>query len=135
MGGGGAVRGSGGRLNSGRRFPNKNCNRVFVLRSQHAHINRCCPGSLQLRLRLLNFHFRSNPSLETALIQFQSLLVLLNRGVQELFLGVQAAGLKVINGQIRVHAQIDGSQVCRTGLCLFSIGLHVFRTRPQTSAW
>jgi hypothetical protein len=40
-----------------RRFPNQNCHRVFVLRSQHSHIDRCCPDSLQLSRRLLHFHF------------------------------------------------------------------------------
>ena len=101
---------------------------------RHADINRCCAGSLQLSLRLLDIHFGSNPSLETALIQFQRLLVLLDRRIQELFLGVEAAGLKVRDSQIRMHAQIDCSQVCRTGLGLFSIGLHVFRIRaPDVS--
>ena len=107
---------------------------MFVLRSQHAHINRRRPGSLQLSLRLLDFHFRSNPAVETALIQIQSLLVLLNRRVQELFLGVQAAGLKVINGKIGVHAEIDGGQVSRTGLRLFPIRLHRFsNSSPDVS--
>ena len=52
---------------------------MLVLRSKHTDINRCCPGGLQLSLRLLDFHFRSNPSLEATFIQFQGLLVLLNR--------------------------------------------------------
>ncbi len=134
MCGGGAVRGSGGRLNSAGGFPIRIATACSYCARSDAHIDRCCAGSLQLSLCLLNFHFGSNPSFETALIQFQSLLVLLDRGIQELFLGVEAAGLKVIDGQIRVHAQIDRSQVCRTRLRLFSIGLHGFsNSAPDVS--
>ncbi len=98
---------------------------MFVLRTRHAHINGRCPGSLQLSLRLLNFYFRSNPSLETVLIQFQGLLVLLDCRVEELFLGIQAASLKIVDGQIGVHAQIDRGQVCRTRLRLFPVRLDI----------
>lgn len=45
---------------------------------------------------------------------------------------IEATGLKLINRHIRMHAQIERSQVGRTRLRLFSI---VRRTRPQTSAW
>ncbi len=117
------------------RLPDKNCDRVFVLRTRHAHINGLRAGRLQLGLGLLDIDFRSNPSLKTTLIQFQRLLVLLHRRVQELFLGIQAAGLKVVNSKISVHAQIDRRQVRSTCLCLFSIRLHVFSDLPQTSAW
>jgi hypothetical protein len=41
-----------------------------------------------------------------------------------MFLSIEAAGLKVIRRHIRVHAQIDRSQVGGTRLRLFSIRLH-----------
>ena len=107
---------------------------MFVLRSQHSYINRRRPGSLQLSFRLLDFYLRSDPAVETALIQVQSLLVLLDRRVEELFFGVQAAGLEVVKGKIGVHAEIDGGQVCRTGLRLFPIRLHRFsNSSPDVS--
>src|SRR5580698_4441037 len=82
------------------RFSEQDSYSVFVLRTQHAHINCLCPGSLQLSLRLLDIDFRSN------------------------------AALKVIDGQIRVHAQINRREVRRTRLRLLSIGLHVFSNSP-----
>ena len=107
-------------------FSDQNCDCVFKLRSRHANIDRLCPGGLKYGLCLFNFYLRSNTSLEAAFIQFQGLLILCNRSVQELFLGIQAASLKVINSQIRVHAQVNGSQVRGAGLRLLSRGLHGF---------
>src|SRR5258708_36500053 len=107
---------------------------MFVLRTQHTYINRLRAGRLKYRLSLLNFYFRGNTSLETALVQFQGLLVLFDRSVQELFLSVQAAGFEIINRQIGVHTEIYRSQVCRAGLRLLSVGLHSFsNSSPDVS--
>src|SRR6266576_762777 len=112
------------------RLPDKDRHRMFVLCPRHAHVNCDSSGRLELSLRLLAFHFRSDSSLESTLVEFQGLLVLLYRRVQELFFGVQAAGLKIINCQIRVHTQVDCGQVCRTGLRLLPVGLNIFANAP-----
>src|SRR6202044_4092441 len=77
------------------RFSEQDGYSVFVLRTQHAHINCFCPGSLQLSLRLLDIDFRSNAALKAAFIQLQSLLVICKCGIEHLFFSGQAAALKV----------------------------------------
>ena len=106
------------------RLPDKYCDGVLVLRAEHAHINRRCPGSLQLSPRLLDFYFRRDSSVEKVQVQIQGIFVSFNRCVQQLFLGIEAARLKIIDGERRVHAQIDGRQICGASLRLFSIRLH-----------
>src|ERR1700692_2409230 len=99
---------------------------MFKLRAQHANINRRGSRGLQLSLRLLDLYFRSNSSVEAAFVQIERLLVLFDRELQKLFFGVQTAGLKVIDGEIGVHAQIDRSQVRCAGLRLLAIRLNRF---------
>src|SRR5271167_3055012 len=59
-----------GKAELGGRFSDESCNGVFVLCAQHTNINCRCPRRLQLSLRLLDVHFRSDSSMEAVFIQF-----------------------------------------------------------------
>src|SRR2546425_5243415 len=72
--------------------------------------------------------FRSlgaNSSLKPALVQLQGLLIQRDGRVQKLLLGIEAVRLEVEQSQLRMHAQVNGSQVSSTGLRLLAIKLHV----------
>ncbi len=98
---------------------------MLELCAGHSHVDCLGTGCLKLRPGLLDLNFRANSSLEPGHVQLQGLLIILNSGVQELLLGIQAARLEIEQGKLRMHAQVDRRQVGSTGLRLLAKGLHI----------
>src|SRR5271165_4121374 len=89
----------------------------------YSDINRLSTGCLQLGLRLLDLDIGDQSSLIEVLIQLQRILVLDDGILQKLLFCIQTTGCEVVEGQVRMHAEINAREVSGAGLRLGAIGL------------
>ncbi len=74
-----------------------------------------------MRSGLLDLQIGSDAACIPILDQFQRLLVLGDRRIEKLLLGIKRAGLEVVQSQLRVHRQVHCCQVGCAGLRLLAI--------------
>ena len=123
IGGGGAVSGSGGSVNSAGRLADQHGNRMLKLRPRHADVDSLSTGCFQLGSGLFDLDIGGQSSLIAVLIQLQCIFVLDDGILQKLLFCIQTAGCEVIKGQVGMHAEIDTREIGSAGLCLGAIGL------------
>src|SRR5258707_7493628 len=98
---------------------------MFELRACHSYVDCQGTGCLKLRFGLLDLNLRADSSLKPGHVQLQGLLIILNRGVQELLLGIQTARLEVEQSELRMHAQANCCKISSAGLRLLAKRLHI----------
>ena len=107
-----------------RRFAEKNGDGVFELRALQGDVARLHFGCLELRLRLVYVGLRSDPAFKAIVRDAVGLFVVLHGIVQQLLLGVRAAGFEVVDGEFGLQAQQDCLAVACACLRLFSRGAY-----------
>ena len=92
-------------------------------------------SGLQLGLRLGYIDLRRQPAMITVFGKVQRPLISLDCGIEQVLLGVQGAGLKIIHRELGVQAEAHRlrDQQRWPGLAARAAST-VCRTRPQTSA-
>src|SRR6202035_3932521 len=100
--------------------PKKNGNGVLELRTLQGDIARLDFGCLELRLRLVYVRLRGDPTFKAVVRDAVGLFVVLHGIVQQLLLGVRAAGLEVVEGEFGLQTKQDGLAITCARLRLFS---------------
>ena len=75
-------------------------------------VARLYPGCLKLRLRLVDVGLRSDAAFEAIVGDSVGLFVVLHSIVQQLLLGIGAAGFEVVDGEFGLQAQ-HARSACR----------------------
>ena len=98
---------------------------MLQLRTLYAQIGRLRARGFKLGASLLHVHAGSDALIVASVGEIQRFLISDNGGVQQFFLGVDAAQLKIVGSQLRVHTQANGFEIRGAGLRAGDVGRDV----------